>query len=294
MDSVKRILVATDGSHDANEAIGWLADFPLPADAAIDVVNAVRLPFAMDQVVALGWQEFLTESERVVAEGRRRLEKRWGAVTGRVLEGDAREVVVGAAKKAASDLIVVGARGLGAVASFLLGSVSLGITRHAPCPVLVCRGTARPVRRVTIAVDGSADARAAVEYFAALPLPSDLRVRIVGVVEPLRYPTSAPGFIGATLRGAMQDYENEARARLESTLAPLATMFRSRVRSVVITTPTGAPAAMILREAELDDSDLIVVGARGLGALERVALGSVSEAVLRHARCPVLVVRPRG
>jgi nucleotide-binding universal stress UspA family protein len=294
MDSVKRILVATDGSHDASEAIGWLGDFPLPADAAIDVVSAVRLPFAMDQVVALGWREFLTESERVVAEARRRLEKRWHAVTGRVLEGDPREVVVEAANKDASDLVVVGARGLGAVASLFLGSVSLGVTRHAPCPVLVCRGTARPVRRVTIAIDGSADARAAAEYFATLPLPSDLRIRIVGVVEPLRYPTSAPGFIGATLRTAMQDYENETRERLEATLAPLATTFRSRVRSVVTTTPTGAPAAMILREAELDESDLIVVGARGLGALERVALGSVSEAVLRHATCPVLVVRPRG
>ena len=128
----------------------------------------------------------------------------------------------------------------------------------------------------------------------ARPLPSELRVRLVVVVEPLRYPASAPGFIGATLRAAMQDFENESRQRLEAALAPLATLLRSRVRRVVTTTPTGAPAATILREAEIDDSDLIVVGARGLGALERVALGSVSESVLRHAVCPVLVVRPRG
>jgi nucleotide-binding universal stress UspA family protein len=65
------------------------------------------------------------------------------------------------------------------------------------------------------------------------------------------------------------------------------------VRSVVTTTPTGQPAATILREAEMSDADLIVVGARGLGLLERVALGSVSESVLRHAGCPVVVVRPR-
>ena len=292
--SGKRILVATDGSNDAGRAIDWIADFPLPADAAVDVVNAVRLPFPMDQIIVLGWQEFLAESERVVAEARRRLEKRWPTVAGRVLEGDPRKVIVDAATKAGSDLIVLGARGLGAVASFLLGSVSIGVTRHAPCPVLVCRGAARPVRSVTLAVDGSADARAAVDYFAGLPLPSGLRVRLVAVVEPLRYPTSAPGFIGDTLRAAMQDFENESRQHLEAALAPLATMLRSRVQDVVTTTPTGPPAATILREAELNDSDVIVVGARGLGALERVALGSVSEAVLRHAPCPVLVVRPRG
>jgi nucleotide-binding universal stress UspA family protein len=58
-------------------------------------------------------------------------------------------------------------------------------------------------------------------------------------------------------------------------------------------TPKGAPAATILKEAEAHDGNLIVVGARGLGALKRTALGSVSESVLRHARCPVLVVRPR-
>jgi nucleotide-binding universal stress UspA family protein len=246
------------------------------------------------EVVALGWRDFLAESERVVGEPQRRLEKRWPAVAGRVLEGDPREVIVEAATQAGSDLIVLGARGLGAVASFLVGSVSLGVTRHAPCPVLVCRGAPRPVRAVTVAVDGSADASAAVEYFAALPLPSDLRVRLVGVVEPLRYPTFAPRFIGVTLRSAMQEFENESRQRFEAALGPCATMLRSRVRSVVTIIPTGAPAETILREAELNDSDLIIVGARGLGALERVALGSVSESVLRHAACPVLVVRPRG
>jgi nucleotide-binding universal stress UspA family protein len=292
MEGAKRILVATDGSTDAERAIDWLADFPLAADATVEVVNALRLPFPMDQIVALGWEEFLAENEHVVADARRRLEKRWPGVTARVLEGDARTVIVDAATQAGSDLIVLGARGLGAVASFLLGSVSIGVTRHAPCPVLVCRGPARPLKNVLIAVDGSTDARAAVEYFAALPLPAGLRVRLVGVVEPLRYPSSAPGFVGATLRAAMQDLENESRQRLEAAIAPLAAMLRSRVRVVDTTTPTGPPPATIVHEAEVNDSDLIVVGARGLGALERVALGSVSESVLRHAPCPVLVVRP--
>jgi nucleotide-binding universal stress UspA family protein len=294
MNDMRRILVATDGSEDADRAIEWLADFPLPADVSIEVVNALQLPFPLDGVAVLGWQEFVAESDRLVAGARTRLQKRWSTVTGRVLDGDPREAVIEAATKAGTDLIVLGARGLGAVASFLLGSVSLGITRHAPCPVLVCRGTPRPVRTVTIGVDGSPDALAAVEYFSRLPLPSDLRVRLVGVVQTPRYPSSAPGFIGARLRAAMQDFENEARQQLTAALAPLAAALRPRARSIVTVTPSGSPAETILREARSNDSDLIVVGARGLGALERVALGSVSEAVLRHATCPVLIVRPRG
>jgi nucleotide-binding universal stress UspA family protein len=191
-----------------------------------------------------------------------------------------------------ADLIVLGARGHGAVSSFLLGSVSLGVTRHAPCPVLVCRGGARPLRHVTLASDGSADAQAALEFFSGLLLPADLGVRLVGVVEPLRYPTSAPGFIGRTLREAVQDFDDETRRQLAAAMAPAATRLRSRVRDVATVTPSGAPAETILREAESAGSDLIVVGARGLGTLGRLALGSVSESVLRHASCPVLVVRP--
>src|SRR5215470_9257764 len=232
--TIKRILVATDGSPDAERAIDWLEEFPLPADAAVDVVSAVQAPFAADAAVALGWSEFVAENERVVAEARRRLEKRWSAVTGRVVDGDPRRAIVEAARRAGSDLIVLGARGLGTVASFLLGSVSLGVTRHAPCPVLVFREPARPVRTVTIAIDSSADARVAFEFFADLPLPPDLRVRLVGVVVPLGYPTSVPGFMGSTLRSVAQDFENEARRSLEAELRPLAARLRPRVRSVVI------------------------------------------------------------
>jgi nucleotide-binding universal stress UspA family protein len=59
----------------------------------------------------------------------------------------------------------------------------------------------------------------------------------------------------------------------------------------VTATPTGLPADVIVRDAAANRSDLVVVGARGLGPLRRVLLGSVSESVLGHATCPVLVVR---
>jgi len=112
------------------------------------------------------------------------------------------------------------------------------------------------------------------------------------VVEPLRYPTTAPEVAAPLLRAAIEDFERETRARLNDALAPAATALRPRVRRIVTVTPTGPPAATILREAEHYASDLVVVGARGLSALRRIALGSVSESVLRQAGCPVLIVRP--
>jgi nucleotide-binding universal stress UspA family protein len=57
--------------------------------------------------------------------------------------------------------------------------------------------------------------------------------------------------------------------------------------------PIGDPAEEIVKTTQDFDTDLVVVGARGLGGVARVLLGSVSEKVLHHARCPVLIVKAR-
>jgi nucleotide-binding universal stress UspA family protein len=193
----------------------------------------------------------------------------------------------------AADAIVLGARGLGAVASFLMGSVSLGVARHAPCPVLVCKGAPRAIRSLTVALDGSDHARAALRFVTGLPWPAGTAVHLVAVVEPLRYPSSAPGMLAPQLTAALREDEAERRRALEDVLAAAA----AEVPPALVTTTAtlvGAPALSILAEAEKHGSDLLVVGARGLGAVKRLVLGSVSESVLRHAACPVLVVRPRA
>ncbi|WP_019553564.1 universal stress protein [Propionispira raffinosivorans] len=56
-------------------------------------------------------------------------------------------------------------------------------------------------------------------------------------------------------------------------------------------TATGIPAKQILKFAKDHASDLIVIGGRGLGIVEGFLLGSVSQEVLEHARCPVLIVK---
>lgn len=287
-----RILVATDGSADAGNAIEWLAHLPLPADASVDVVSVIPRPIFDEAIVRTPWSELRAETERGLEGARRRLTKRWPTATAHVLHGDPREAIADAASRGGVDLVVVGARGHGAVTSFLVGSVSLGVARHAPCAVLVCKGPARPVRTVTIALDGSPDSGAAFRFFSALPLSSDLTARLVGVVQPLgRYPSSSPDIVSPALVTALTKYEDGLRQELERPLHNATEVLRPRVKTVVSTTPVGLPADVIVRDAETNQSDLIVVGARGLGPLKRMLLGSVSESVLGHAGCPVLIAR---
>jgi nucleotide-binding universal stress UspA family protein len=287
-----RILVATDGSADAVNAIEWLNHFPLPRDASVDIVSVIPRPIFDETVVATPWSELRAETERGLEEARARLARRWPTATTHVLHGDPREAIAEAASRGGVDLVVVGARGLGALTSFLVGSVSLGVARHAPCAVLVCKGAARPVRTVTIALDGSPDAGAAFTFFSSLPLPSDLTARLVAVVQPLgRYPSSAPDIISPALVSALKKYEDGLREELQRPLDTATKVLAPRVRSVIRSTPVGLPADAIVRDAKTNASDLVVVGARGLGPLKRVLLGSVSESVLGHADCPVLIAR---
>jgi nucleotide-binding universal stress UspA family protein len=111
------------------------------------------------------------------------------------------------------------------------------------------------------------------------------------VVEPLRYPSAE--LVSLQLAELMKEYEDDRRAELERVLALAAADLRRRVHKVSTVTVVGQAAPSILSEASKQPSDLIVLGARGLGTVKRLLLGSVSESVLRHASCSVLIVRPK-
>jgi nucleotide-binding universal stress UspA family protein len=297
-----RVLAATDGSEDAHAAMAWLTRFPLPAGAELRVVSAVSVPqSAIDVPPVREFQASLREEARRVAEAARAaLAPRFATADVHVADGDSREVILRVAETWRADLIVLGARGLGAVAGMLLGSVSLGVARHAHCSVLVVKGDTGRLRGALVALDGSAHSAAAAAFLAQLPLDPGFAIRLLGVVERTRHPTTSPSPLTLTsepavaaglVRQAIEAIVAERRAALERSLAkagaPLAGAVKSLQRQVVV----GHPVDEIVGAAGGPDVDLIVVGSRGLGTIKRFLLGSISEGVLRHADRPVLIVK---
>jgi nucleotide-binding universal stress UspA family protein len=289
-----RVLLATDGSDDARTAAAWLTHFPLPAGSRVRVVSVVSVPAsALDLPTVRDFVGTLREDARRAAEAAQNaLAARFPDAEVQVLEGDARQTILRAAEEWPAELVVLGARGLGAVAGFLLGSVSLAVARHAPCSVLVVKGGARGLRGALVAIDGSEHARAAAAFLAGLPLDPAVVVKLVGVVEVPPYPATTPAFASGMVREAIKDIVKERRTALEHAHAGAAAFFEGVVKKVERQVVSGSPVDALVGAATTPSVDLVVVGARGLGALKRLVLGSVSEGVLRHIDRPVLIVKP--
>ncbi|HEV8641960.1 MAG TPA: universal stress protein [Methylomirabilota bacterium] len=288
-----RVLLATDGSKGALTATEWLREFPLPPDTTLAILTVATLPSPpiVPETLRDLRDAVLADARRIGDEALKLVVPRWPKAEIRVSEGDPREEIVRIAEEWGADLVVVGARGLGAVKGFLLGSVSLAVVRHAPCSVLVVKGEPRRPRAVVLALDGSENSMQALEFLASLDPGKSLGVRLLGVVEKVRFPSSAPGRLRASLRAALAEMEQERRSELEALLGRAKAALETGVGTVEASVVAGPAAEEIIRVANSDGGDLVVVGARGLGAVKRLLLGSVSERVLRDARWPVLIVR---
>jgi len=288
-----RIVLATDGSEDASTATAWLGRFPVPAKSHLLVVSAANIPpSALDLPTVREFNASLREAARQTAEtARTALAHRFAMTDVQVPEGDAREAILRVAEEWPADLVVLGARGLGAVAGFLMGSVSLGVARHAHCSVLVVKGGADAIRGVLVALDGSAHAAAAAAFLARLPLDPTIVVRLVGVVQPPYYPSTTPKFASGMVQEAIAQIVRERSTALEPALAKAAATFAGVVKNVEQRVLVGHPVDALTGAAATPDIGLVVVGARGLGALQRLVLGSVSEGVLQHIDRPVLIVK---
>jgi nucleotide-binding universal stress UspA family protein len=133
--------------------------------------------------------------------------------------------------------------------------------------------------KVLIAYDGSDGAKRALEVAVELA-PKEAAVSVVAVAEGM------PQF-GRAAAMVLPEEEEERRRQLAEAGKALA----EHGISAALVERRGDAAIAILDEAEKEGVELIVVGTRGLSAIERWLLGSVSSRVLHHARCSVLVVR---
>lgn len=278
------ILVVVDGSQESDFA----------SKAAIDLAGGLHLPLhvvhcRMPLDAALWFGQFSINTEldsrdpgdEVLRTQVLRLQRLGANIAGeRLLRGRPADKIPDLAARIGAQLIIIGSRGLGMVKRFLVDSVSDGVVHAANTPVLVLRrgGYTWPPDRILVGVDGSDQSRTAAERAAAIARTIGAELTIATVTTPAALATSWPG--EAIAAGEMMTRELADQ---------LAKAYGIAVQTVAL---LGDPAAALITAANLAPIPaMLAVGSQGLGALSRLAVGSVSTKVLHGAKGPVLIAK---
>ncbi len=205
-------------------------------------------------------------------------------ITTDLLWGEALKVLVRLSHQAT--LIVVGSRGLGSFTGLLVGSVGIHLAAHTHCPVQVVRGRPYPSGDVLLGVDGSPAAQPSVDFAMDEAALRGCGVTAVHAWSDWSTPVQPPPNASmpyAYEPGMLRDDE-------ERLLAEALAGSRERHPEVPVEqrTAQGRPRETLIEGSKR--ARLLVVGARGRGGFAGLLLGSVSQAALHHARCPVVVV----
>ena len=232
-----------------------------------------------------------TDRTNLLERAAARLRRPGLELTTRLIEGRAASVIVDTARENGADLIIVGARGHGAIEEAFLGSVSAEVVDKAHCAVLVAR---RPsAGRILIGTDGSDVAMSAAEFLGGCGLFGKSQVRVVHAldVNPTWWLGYTPGDGSSPVNTYASVVARGHRLSHDITSHIAARLRADDLRASAVTVE-GPAAAAILHEATSWQADLVVVGTRGNGLLKRLLLGSTARSVLHHADASVLITKP--
>jgi nucleotide-binding universal stress UspA family protein len=281
---MQRLLVATDLSAGADRALRRAILLGRQTGAALTLLYVVD----PDDVRAAG-----AASAQLATLQATLAEVDGIAVGVRVLSGDLSATVVAAATELAADLILIGARAQPTPLTALTLSNTERLVRGCDCPVLVCAGPpSSSYRRMLVAIDFSASARAALRTALALGLADAVELTLTHVFE-----TPLPAFHpqAGSIRDQTESWIAVERAaaslRLDEWLGSVglgAARLGAAERLIVPNEST--PARTLLEVAQATHAELIVTGCGEGSMLKQRLLGSVVTQLLRQTAVDVLVV----
>ncbi|MFQ5960489.1 MAG: universal stress protein [Candidatus Methylomirabilales bacterium] len=299
--TITRILAPTDFSPAAEAACRLAARLAMRAEAKLIVFHALPGTDLGQQVQSGRTQvEILNDSRERLGEWFAAVVpvelRRFLATEFKVIAGEPTPGIARAAKLSGADLILMATQGRTGLAHLLMGSVTESVLRTVPVPVLALRlgQEERPlttVQRILWATDLSPVSEAAWPFALRL---ADLMTAEVVLLHAVR-PADLAGLADHPVpppKGWMERYLTPLEDELERRRQAVEGLGLRARRKIVV----GVPAEVIVTEAQTEQADLIVMGTHGRSGFRHILLGSVAEAVIRKAACPVLAVqvKPEG
>jgi len=270
--TLTRILAGADGSQRADEAVRQAARLATATGATLEVAFVVDTGRPHDEGVDREASATLDRASAIAAEAGTRADLR-------VLAGDPARSLLEEAAGEGAQLVCVGPDAGLIGGAIRIGQVAAHILREAKPSVLIARlaGPAFPAR-IACGVDGSDASADTAEFAAQIAAATDAQLRLVHVI---------PVFRGDDTEWTL-DQDEPSPPELEPALLAVTSRGVVPIREMAM----GRPEHALVKAAGRDDTDLLVVGHRGVSGVRRVLLGSVSEYCSHHAPCSVLVARP--
>jgi nucleotide-binding universal stress UspA family protein len=284
MTTTLPLLLAYDGSDEARRALDWAATESLRTGSPVHVL-------AVNEVLPPTWggvggiyvyaESYTQDSSGLLEQAAKALaDAGVTAVTTEQRSGHGVDELLRAAESAS--VLVVGSRGHGRAGEAVLGSVSQHLARHATCPVVVVREQRNPeAARIVVGIDGSRTSLAALEYACQR---AETTGETVVALHAWRARVPSSNVFAGELAGVDTQ---EREALLAQSIAGVRVDHPDvRLEQEVVAV---APDHSLVDASA--SASLVVVGSRGLGFFSGMLLGSISQAVLHRATCPVAVVR---
>jgi len=269
------VVAGYDGSASSDEALRWAAREAWARGTVLTICLAWppgELALPADPGIH---DRARQRGEEILARGARSIGSVLDPTDVRTILAEGSPARVLCERSDSAEMVVVGSHGHGGLSDSLLGSVSWQVASHGRGRVVIVRGLWRPVNHsagpVVVGVDGSPGSQAALVFAAEEAALRDVPLVAVCALA------DAPGVLG----GAAQMEEGFSRLMtLREKEHPEVTVLRQ--------VSFGPPRTALLNAAE--GAQMLVLGARGLGGLDGMSLGSVAATLLHHSPCPVGVV----
>jgi nucleotide-binding universal stress UspA family protein len=297
MIKLETIVCPTDFSDFSRRALDHATAVAGWYRARIQVVHVVPVlrPGGAESVYYPSWMALNPGArQEICAELRRFVEPVRAAgvpVEFSLREGDVVRRVVDEVRGLEADLLVMGTHGRGGFERWVLGSVTEKIIRKASCPVMTIPAAdeappQRPLfKRILCAMDFSEPSLAALRFALSLSQEAAAHLTVLHVLEwPSDETASQKAYDVSDYRSYL---ESEARARLRR-IVPEGSRDWCEIDEVLA---FGKSYPELLRVAQEDRSELIVMGVHGRNALDLMLFGSTTHHVVRSATCPVLTIR---
>jgi nucleotide-binding universal stress UspA family protein len=306
MIEIKKIIWATDGSKESEEALDYARFFAQRFNSEIIGVHVIEMPVRLvyDYVTDrksehYKWlktaEEDFAAKLAVIAND---LTSQGLKFRGEILKGEPYKEIVRFARNEKASLIVLGKRGLGLIDRMLVGSTTLRVLRESDIPVLAVRkrDEKRPVniRNILVPLDIDEKVDSAVNYAIDLAGTIDANILVMYVFKLSIYDYSDYGIHSSVIELLLEDSSNELEKRIEEIKARRGIQ-KKGVDKLEISgemTQKLNPAVAIVEYASSKNVDLVVINTHGRKGVKRLILGSITEKVIQESPCAVLTLKP--